>query len=612
MTEFSDATGGTVTAVTPDGPAGTHARLKLLEGALQHAALPMLLLRTMPGTEPPTIVYANLAFCERFGYAPDELLGRSPAMLHGAKTDLAKTERLHGAVASRSFGTETVYLYSASGKALLIEIRDRPIDDEHRVMSLRDLTRACELHAQLVTTNDRLRSLHAQNYDAILTLDARGRCIDANVAAEILFGRTREELVDIAYRAAAIGAFFPSDESSSAAFADGKTVEFTNEIRRRDGSAMYVEWRAIPIVTRAKPDGSYLVGRDVTAVRAFTARLAEQARRTHALYLISAARDTTTSAQIDATLRLLLDALDMQCGVVGEIDGESLAIRSSVGDSAPAVGDRVPLADSLVQRALACGDVLTFDDVARERANGDARARFADWHGYIVAPLVIDGRPFGAIGLVTSAIRTFDASDCDFVRLAAVLIAAALERESQRVRLDRLAFSDTLTGLANRAKILAELDTAIERAARHQRSLAIHSIDLDGFKAINDRAGHAMGDLALREVAERLRRIGRAYDVPARYGGDEFLFLQSELERAEDARTFGERLVAHLAEPYRLGDETFDLGASLGIAIYPDDGRDAQALLRKADLALYRAKATGKRRFVLSADLEAERVELTG
>jgi diguanylate cyclase (GGDEF)-like protein len=159
-----------------------------------------------------------------------------------------------------------------------------------------------------------------------------------------------------------------------------------------------------------------------------------------------------------------------------------------------------------------------------------------------------------------------------------------------------MAFYDQLTELPNRAKFMATLGDALEDARTGKHIFAIHSIDLDGFKAVNDTAGHAVGDLALQEVGRRLRELVRPCDLPARLGGDEFVLLQREISRRSDTTALGGRIVAKLSEPYVLDGVTYGLGASVGVALFPEDGRDAKTLLRNADLALYAAKNAGKGR----------------
>ncbi len=143
---------------------------------------------------------------------------------------------------------------------------------------------------------------------------------------------------------------------------------------------------------------------------------------------------------------------------------------------------------------------------------------------------------------------------------------------------------------------MRDLDAAISYGRRHRRRFALHYIDLDGFKSINDRAGHPTGDLALQEAARRLSGVARRHDIPARLGGDEFVLLQTEVRDRAETAALGARIVRALSLPYTLDDRRFELGASVGIATFPDDGKDARGLLKSADDALYRAKALGKHR----------------
>ncbi len=171
------------------------------------------------------------------------------------------------------------------------------------------------------------------------------------------------------------------------------------------------------------------------------------------------------------------------------------------------------------------------------------------------------------------------------------------EHRAAAERIHTLAHHDVLTGLANRALLHQRLAEAIARARRVPDStLAVLCLDLDGFKAVNDLHGHAAGDCLLREVAARLGRNVRETDTVARLGGDEFVVVQTEHAQPEAGRALAERLVAALAEPYDLGSGEAQkvVTTSIGIALFPGDGSDPDALLRNADTALYRAKWAGK------------------
>jgi diguanylate cyclase (GGDEF)-like protein len=153
---------------------------------------------------------------------------------------------------------------------------------------------------------------------------------------------------------------------------------------------------------------------------------------------------------------------------------------------------------------------------------------------------------------------------------------------------------DSLTGLVQRAALKDRLAEVIARAARGGAGAAIHFIDLDRFKAVNDTLGHPVGDALLIKVAERLRSILREGDVAARLGGDEFVVVQVGAETPEAAQALALRLIDLLGRSYAVQGHMLHIGASIGTAMFPADGKDAETLLRHADLALYRAKADGR------------------
>jgi diguanylate cyclase (GGDEF)-like protein/PAS domain S-box-containing protein len=173
-----------------------------------------------------------------------------------------------------------------------------------------------------------------------------------------------------------------------------------------------------------------------------------------------------------------------------------------------------------------------------------------------------------------------------------------------------IAHHDALTGLPNRTLLSDRLRREIARARRGDRPFALHLIDLDRFKNINDVLGHAIGDKFLNVVAKRLQGLARETDTVARLGGDEFAVLQTQAMRGEDAAEFAQRIVQAVGEPYQFADERIATSASVGITLHPPDGADAQQLLKNADLAMYRAKADGRNlvRFY-AADMETRAQE---
>jgi diguanylate cyclase (GGDEF)-like protein/PAS domain S-box-containing protein len=163
-----------------------------------------------------------------------------------------------------------------------------------------------------------------------------------------------------------------------------------------------------------------------------------------------------------------------------------------------------------------------------------------------------------------------------------------------RQRIANLAYSDPLTGLANRTSLLPALDQAVQRARRKNARLAVVFLDLDGFKQINDVYGHDAGDALLIELAGRLRDNLRASDLVARLGGDEFVVVLEEVQDPEPVATVAQKLLAETVRPYHLPGARPSVTASIGISMFPDDAADVAALMKHADIAMYAAKQAGK------------------
>jgi diguanylate cyclase (GGDEF)-like protein len=188
------------------------------------------------------------------------------------------------------------------------------------------------------------------------------------------------------------------------------------------------------------------------------------------------------------------------------------------------------------------------------------------------------------------------------------------QRKRTEDRVNHLASHDDLTSLPNRLMLNQRLDQALSRHRRAATQLAILSIDLNRFKVINDSLGHEVGDILLRQVAERLRTQSREGDTVARLGADEFAVLMENRENLMDISACVQRLVEQLSASYVLGRKDCHVTLSIGISVFPSDGNDSQALLKAADVAMYRAKETGRNNYLYYSPSmnvhTAERLEL--
>jgi diguanylate cyclase (GGDEF)-like protein len=186
--------------------------------------------------------------------------------------------------------------------------------------------------------------------------------------------------------------------------------------------------------------------------------------------------------------------------------------------------------------------------------------------------------------------------------IGAVMVAhdvTAARELSQK--LARLALHDSLTDLPNRALFGDRLGQAMANSRAQGSYAALLYVDLDRFKHINDSLGHAIGDQLLQTVARRLLGCVRSSDTVSRQGGDEFVVLLADIHRVKDAAVCAEKILSALESPYRIGEHELRLSASIGIAVFPDDAIEGDALLRCADFAMYQAKYNGRNNYKLFA-----------
>src|SRR5438105_2728912 len=178
------------------------------------------------------------------------------------------------------------------------------------------------------------------------------------------------------------------------------------------------------------------------------------------------------------------------------------------------------------------------------------------------------------------------------------------EREAAELasaEIEHLAYHDAVIGLPNRPLFIDRLIVSIAQATRTKQRLAVFFLDLDRFKDINDSLGHSVGDHLLKALAERIRRCVREGDTVARFGGDEFTLLVPHIENVEDAAKIAQKITEALRIPFNIHERELFVTASIGISLHPNDGADAETLVRNADTAMYRAKDTGRDNYQLYA-----------
>lgn len=289
--------------------------------------------------------------------------------------------------------------------------------------------------------------------------------------------------------------------------------------------------------------------------------------------------------------------------VVEMAEGPDMVYRATTGIAARQLGMRLAREGSLSGLCMALGEPLVCADSETDpRVNREA-CRSVGLRALIVVPLIHEGLTVGVLKVLSSTPGAFDDLDLQALGLMSEVVAASMAHATEHTSkveeveaLYRQATRDALTGLANRALFYDQLRQGLALARRQKRLMGISMLDMDGLKAINDGSGHRAGDAALRTLAHRLRKATRASDTVARLGGDEFGVLLAAVQDPEAALEVGRKLARQLEGPFEFEGRTYPLAASVGLAVFPDEGQDAEGLIALADARMYESKRARKGR----------------
>ena len=286
-------------------------------------------------------------------------------------------------------------------------------------------------------------------------------------------------------------------------------------------------------------------------------------------------------------------ALTGAAGAVVELAEDSdMVYRATSGIAAAHLGLRLPRTNSLSGLCVEQREPLRCDDMETDaRVNRDA-CRRVGLRSMIVVPLRHLDEVVGVLKVMATAPAAFADEDLQLLGLMSDLIGAAMYHATQHEsgELFHRATHDALTGLPNRALFFERLRFAMAQAMRETRRFGVVNLDMDGLKPINDSLGHRAGDAAIREVAARIRATTRAADTAARVGGDEFGVILSEIGDRAGAQAHADRLASAIGSAFEFEQRPLRLGASVGVAVFPDDGDALEALLETADQAMYSHK----------------------
>lgn len=283
--------------------------------------------------------------------------------------------------------------------------------------------------------------------------------------------------------------------------------------------------------------------------------------------------------------------------------GDNNCIEACYGPSLPEDYNNAFLGVEIGPKVGSCGTAMYRKEtvVVSDISTDPLWAEFRDtalqydlkacWSAPILTP---QGKVLGSFAVYNKAVASPTPRQLELISGAVYLAGIAIERSQAEARIQYMAHHDHLTGLPNRTFLMEQVELAIQEARPEHSRVALLMVDLDRFKDVNDSLGHHTGDLLLQEVAERLGNAAREGDMVARLGGDEFVLALPRLTDTQTPSAVAQKVLDQLSEPFHTQTQAFQLGASIGISVYPDDGHTAQELLRAADTAMYAAKKEGR------------------
>jgi diguanylate cyclase (GGDEF)-like protein/PAS domain S-box-containing protein len=440
---------------------------------------------------------------------------------------------------------------------------------------------------------------------AIIVQDERGVVKRWNRAAERIFGWREEEVLD--KMSPLVAAHMQEQtERFNEIVLGGQQFDFVEAVRqRKDGALSSTSISAAPLRdTAGMPNGLVVIMADISE-RKKNERLRQLEH---------------TITRLLSESRTVEDAMPQVLGTIGELAGCSYGARWVLIEDQLRCLDVWHIDDAraahfadlglkrgagpemrkggLLGTVWSTGVPHWIEDVIQDRTLD--RAELAAQSGLRSAfafPIMVAGKFYGVLEFFGPQVRRREEALVHIFTAVGSQIGQFIARKEAESRLTFFANHDALTGLPNRAMFNQQLVQALARAQRHHKIAAVLFVDLDRFKVINDTLGREAGDRLLKQLAVKLRESLCEGDTVGRQGGDEFVVLVEELTQPGQVSGVAHKILEAIAKPYVLPGQEVHVTGSIGISIYPDDGADAQTLLKNADIAMYRAKEQGRNNF---------------
>ena len=557
------------------------------------------------------IVWVNDALVRLLGADREELLTRSISQMLRGHPEPDRVGDVIERVEAGEMVVDRVCIPRGDGTFVPVEATyyalPRPDSTPWFVASYRDRSDEVEVAQALQRSEERSRALVDNLTDVVAVVDADLviQWLSPSVvsrlgyASDDLIGQSAWSLIHADDLEAAASDWIDVVEDDD----PGEPSRY--RIRHADGSWRVMHVTGSPQFDHPDIGGMILVLSDVTERAAAEALLEEQAGLLEAI-----ARGAPLEISLQRVVQMIDRTLEGVCALVGTLDVDGvIRTRSTLTVPRPIVKlvDDAPATAGPSRALRESAEGFVEYDMTKIDELGDVRALFRT-HGIAScrsAPIRVraGGDLLGALSIFHRDGFNADPFESALLQRAVDIAAIAIERHRFEATIEYHSRHDPLTGLANRVLLLERIAEGLQRSTRLGSGVAVLLLDLDRFKVVNDSVGHAHGDQLLRHVAERFGSTLRAGDTLGRFGGDEFMLVCPRVPDEATATGIAERFVSALEEPFVLGDGEVHLSASIGIALGMDAATLPEALIRDADVAMYRAKAQGRNQHVVFQEL---------
>ncbi|MBF0152892.1 MAG: diguanylate cyclase [Magnetococcales bacterium] len=469
---------------------------------------------------------------------------------------------------------------------------------------------------ELKESDDSSRALTQSLRDTVLVFDARGKIHYCNKVGATLFGLTQDELIK-----RPIASLFSCKKNNSSRKKEHfNFLNYKEDAPRSgtlDGTAKHADGREFPVEvslshwTRRNTHYFTAVVRDVTEhklleardLRAYVNRVAISALLEIGIEALTLHRKLEVALEIILTVPWL--AVQYKGSIFLTTDNNELdmVVQKGLHDHLMHTCRRIPFGFCMCGKA-AQSKQIEFSSALDARH--DVAFEEMQEHGHYCVPILLRGKLLGILNLYVNHGHRHDPEEDAFLVTIANTLAGLIERGQVEDRVQHMASHDMLTGLPNRMLFRGLLEQEIRHASRYQKKLAAGFLDLDHFKAVNDTLGHEAGDQLLKAVSTRIKEHLRDSDTLARLGGDEFTLILPSIGETRDVLLVAKKMIDSLSKPFIIMGQPCQIGASIGISLFPEHGQTVDALLQKADRAMYVVKKSGRNHVAIySSDMES-------